>query len=54
MNIATYLLRCFQMGLRVSDLEDLDEGMVMDLIIESGNDNYEYSELPTKEDFERF
>lgn len=42
------------MGLRISDLDLLDEGMVMDMMIESGNDSFKYRQLATQEDFDRF
>lgn len=44
------------MGFTLQDLDDLDEGMVMDTVIESGNDNYasEYQELATQADFDAF
>ena len=54
MNVAVYLLRCFQMGIRLCELEELDQGLVMDMITESANDSYDYPSLATKEDFERF
>ena len=37
-NTAVYLLRAKQMGLTLSELDELDEGTVMDMIIEAGND----------------
>ena len=37
-NTAMYLLRAKQMGLTLSELDELDEGTVMDMIIEAGND----------------
>lgn len=49
-----FLLRCYQIGLRVSDLADLEMGMVIDMLIESGNDNEKYRQLATQDDFDRF
>ena len=51
-----FLLRAKQMGLTLSELEDLDEGTVMDMIIESGNDlcEDEYAEVATQSDFDAF
>ena len=49
-----FLLRCYQIGLRVSDLAYLEMGMVVDLFIESGNDGENCRQLATQEDFDRF
>ena len=51
-----YLLRAKQLGFDLRELDELDEGMIMDAIIESGNDNYadEYQELATQADFDAF
>lgn len=49
-----YLLRCLQMGLTISELDLLDYGMVLDMMTESGNDDYNYRPLATQEDFDRF
>ncbi len=54
MNTATYLLRAKQVGLSVAELDEIEEGMVVDLIIESGNDNYKYKEVANQEDFDKF
>lgn len=54
MNTPLFLLRAFQMGLHVADLEELDEGVVMDMVIESTNDHAEYAIKPTQDIFDRF
>lgn len=54
MTISLYALRCLQIGLHMADLEQLNYGDVVDMMIESGNDNYEYKTLATQEDFDRF
>lgn len=54
MNTALFLLRCLQIGLRLDDLDKLTIGMVDDMYIESGNDQCEYPELATQEDFDKF
>lgn len=51
---ALILLRCLQLGLSLSDLEDLTLGMVYDILIEHDNDSYEWEELPTAEDIANF
>lgn len=47
-------MRCLQLGLRISELDDLEYGFVMDMITESGNDEYKYREVASQEDFDRF
>jgi hypothetical protein len=48
-------LRCVQIGLKLSDLDALDEGFVLDMMTEAGNDGYkDYKQLATQEDFARF
>lgn len=51
---ALYMLRCFQVGLHIADLEYLSVGMVLDIFTESGNDNYEYKDVATQADFNKF
>ena len=41
-------------GLGLSDLDDIDFGMVMDIVTEIGNDNYKYQQVATQSDFDRF
>ena len=47
-------MRCYQIGLRVSDLFFLDVGDVMDMLTESGNDQEQWDYIATQEDFDRF
>ena len=54
MTTGLYLLRCFQMGLNMADLETLSYGDVVDMMIESGNDGADYHELAMQSDFDRF
>lgn len=54
MNTAVFMLRCLQVGLTLSDLDTIDYGQVMDMVIESGNDSCEYKQVATQEDFDRF
>jgi hypothetical protein len=54
MTISLYMLRCFQSGLNMSDLEQLNYGDVLDMFIEMANDNVEYKTLATQADFDRF
>lgn len=54
MTTALFLLRAAQMGIPIRDLELLTVGMVTEMAIEAGNDQYPYTELATQEDFDRF
>lgn len=54
MTVGLYLLRCFQMHLTMADLEQLEYGDVVDMMIESGNDSADYNEVATQADFDRF
>lgn len=54
MNTALYVLRAKQMGLSLSEMEELEEGFITDMIIESNNDSCEYKEIASQEDFDRF
>ena len=38
----------------MADLEELTEGMVMDMLTEAANDSCEYQELASQEDMDRF
>ena len=51
---ALFLLRAVQLGLSLSDLDLLTVGMVWDMYIESANDECEYSEIATQDDFDKF
>lgn len=42
------------MGITLADLEVLSVGMVFDMLAERQNDSYEYKELATQEDFDKF
>ena len=48
------MLRCLELGLRPSDLGDLNYGSVVDMLIEKGNDAEEWDYVATQEDFDRF
>lgn len=48
------MLRCLQIGLRLSDLDNIDYGQVMDLLIEGGNDSCNYKIVATQDDFDTF
>ena len=51
---ALFLLRCSELGLSMADLDDLTVGMVNDMFIEKANDDYDWKELATQEDMDKF
>lgn len=51
---ALYILRVLEVGLTLSDLNHLDFGLVMDVLTERMNDGYDYKQLATQEDMDRF
>lgn len=54
MNTPLYILRCIQAGLRLTDLEMLDYGFVMDIFTEMDNDDYKYQQVASQADFDKF
>lgn len=54
MTTPLFLLRCVQAGISISDLDLLSVGLVLDMWTEKANDNAEYKQLATQEDFDRF
>lgn len=54
MNTAIYMLRAKQMGLSIADMEEIEEGFIVDMMVESGNDNFEYKEVANQDDFDKF
>ena len=54
MTTPLFLLRCVQLGLSMADLELLSIGLINDMYAESRNDDYNYAEIATQEDYDRF
>ena len=54
MTSALFLLRCCELGLSMNDLDELSVGMVNDMFVEKSNDNYEWKEIATQSDFDKF
>lgn len=54
MTTALFLLRCAEIGLSMNDLEQLSIGMVYDMFVEKSNDDVDYPELATQDDFDKF
>lgn len=53
-NTPLYMLRCVQVGLRLSDLDHLDYGFVCDMFTENNNDEYKYQQKANQADFDKF
>jgi len=49
-----FLLRATQIGLKISDLDCLEYGTVIDMFTEAANDEYDYPTKATQSDFDRF
>lgn len=54
MTTPLFMLRAVQMGISIRDLELLSVGLVLDMCTEAQNDTYDYPDLATQEDFDRF
>ena len=44
------MLRAIQVGLTLSDLDFLETGEVIDILIERGNDDFDYALLPDEDE----
>lgn len=54
MNTALFIHAALGAGFRLSDLDFIDFGMVIDVITEAANDHYKYKEVATQSDFDKF
>ena len=54
MTTALFLLRCTELGLSIEDLDYLTIGMVNDMFTEKSNDNYDWKEVATQSDMDKF
>ena len=54
MTTPLFLLRSVQMGVSIRDLDLLTIGMINEMAIEAGNDDYEYEEIADQADFDAF
>ena len=48
------MLRCKELGLTIQELDELDFGLVMDMLTEQGNDQHEYPYKESQSDFDKF
>lgn len=53
MTSALVLLRAKQVGFTIDEIDDLTWGQLMDVIIESANDDYKYPVKGTSEDYKK-
>lgn len=54
MTTALFMLRCLQVGLSLSDLDNIEIGLVYDMFAEMSNDRAEWDIKPTQADFDKF
>lgn len=54
MTTGLFMLRCKQLGLSVAELEEIDFGLVIDMLTEQTNDEYNYPYKATQKDFDKF
>ena len=54
MTTALFLLRCCEVGLSMSDLDDLSVGMVNDMFVEKSNDDYDWKYIASQDDMDKF
>lgn len=48
------MLRCKELGLTIDELENIDFGLISDMLTEKDNDNYSYPYKASQEDFNKF
>ena len=48
------MVRCKELGLTLPELDVLEYGMIVDMLIEKHNDSEEYDQIATQEDFDKF
>ena len=48
------MLRCKELALSIDELENMDFGLVMDMLTEKSNDEYNYPYKASQEDFDKF
>ena len=53
MTSALVLLRAKQVGFTLDEIDSLTWGQLMDVIVESANDNYKYPVKGTSEDYKK-
>ena len=51
---STYLLRCKQLSLTIEEMDQLEYGLVLDMMTEAGNDSVDYPKKATQAQFREF
>lgn len=54
MTTPLFLLRCVQLGISMADMELLSIGLINDMYSESRNDEWNYCQIATQEDMDRW
>ena len=54
MNTGLFMLRCKELGFSVAELEEVDFGLVLDMLTEKGNDEHQYPYKASQNDFNKF
>lgn len=54
MTTALFLLRCVELGLSLNDMDEMSVGLVNDMFTEKSNDNYDWKQLASQEDMDKF
>lgn len=48
------MLRCFQVGISIDDLERLSMGNVLDIFTEAQNDKFDYKQVASQADMDNW
>ena len=54
MTTGLFMLRCKNLGLSISELDEIDFGLVLDMLTEQMNDEFKYPYKATQDDFDKF
>ena len=54
MTTPLFLLRCYQLGITLSEQEQLNLGWVLDMFTEQRNDSEGYDQIADQTDFDNF
>ena len=54
MTTALFILRAKQLGFTIDELDDTEEGFVIDMMIEAANDHETYGRVAGQDDFDSF
>ena len=54
MNTGLFMLRSKELGFTVDELEQVEFGLVLDMLTEKGNDEYDYPYKASQKDFDKF